>query len=109
MRAGKLRHPITIVNPTRVTNETGGASIADVTVAQLYASVEWTSGSERSSGGQMESRLAGTFTARFHPDVAANHELLYRERRLRIRAVKNLDERDREMKIECEELGAGVD
>ena len=109
MRSGQLRTPISIVERTFIDDGSGSGERLDAIVAQCGADIEQYSESEQYHAGQLEGRAWFRVRIRYQPGIrTANQDVLWGERRLRIRGIQNVRERNRELILKCEELQAGA-
>lgn len=78
MRAGKLRHRITIEKPTNVQDPVTGATTAGwEPVATVWASVDPLSVREFISASATQSAVSARITIRYRPDIMANMRVLH--------------------------------
>lgn len=103
MRAGTLRHRVTIQTLARTADDGGGYTEAWSNVATVWARVEPLSGGERWEAQQITANLSHRVAMRYRNDVTANNRLLFGARRLRIDAVIDVGERREQLEILCEE------
>jgi len=108
MRAATLRIPITVVLPTRVATESGGAIYADAHVIDLRARQLTSRESERYTGTQLEGVTRRTYEIRYYPDLTTAMEVIHGSDRLRVTGIEDPDEgRRRRLILTCE-LRAGA-
>lgn len=105
--AGALRHRLTIQaeNPTA---DGGGGQGADpwadpVTVATVWGRVEPLKGRERMQAMQLRGQVSHRVTIRHRPGITAQMRVLFDGRAFNIRAVVNVEERNRILELLCEE------
>jgi SPP1 family predicted phage head-tail adaptor len=110
MRAGSLRHPVTLQKlGTRVDDGMGGGAIPFEDVVELRASIEPLSGREQLLAGQMEAELTHRIRIRFYPGVKPHWRIVYNDllngtRVFDIDSVINPEEKHRELELMCTEL-----
>jgi SPP1 family predicted phage head-tail adaptor len=101
--AGKLRHRLVLETPSLADDGGGGAALGWTAVAEVWGSVEATSGGE----GVRADRVTGTrqvlVTIRHRADVGPAMRFRLGARRLAIRAVLDPDGRERFLRCLCEE------
>jgi head-tail adaptor len=109
MRAATLRHAITVVLPTRVADEYGGATYNDTTVVELRARQLSSRESERYTGTQQEGVTRRSYEIRYYPGLTTAMEVIHGLDRLRVTGIEDPDEgRLRRLILTCE-LRAGAD
>lgn len=111
MRAGQLRHRVTIQKlGTRIDDGTGGGSIPFTDVAEVYASIDPLSGNELLRAEQFEASLTHRIRTRYVAGVHPSYRVLYVDeyadstRVFDIKQVIDPEERHRELELMCEEL-----
>lgn len=104
MRAGKLRERIAIQQFTETQNAIGEPVKTWGTFASVWAAIIPLSGDEFFQSGQRNANVSHRIEIRARSGVNAKHRVAYKNRVFRIEAVLNIDERDREMHLFCEEL-----
>lgn len=107
MRAGKLRHRVTIevINPQNVTAD-GQPLPTWVTFAERWASVEpiETSGREYLQAKAIEADISHTVTLRHLAGVTPKHRVQHKGRIFEIVSSANIEERGRMLVLLCKEL-----
>lgn len=107
MRAGRLRHEVTIQQPTLSQDGTGDPVPSWSAFATVWAAVEPASGRERFLDQQRFADTSHVVTLRYLPGLLPTMRVLFGSRVLRILAILNIDERGREHRLLCQEvLGA---
>lgn len=116
MRAGLLRHRITIQQPDFISDSHGGqiprpAPVGNGTgwkdVATVSAQVSPMRGNESFVHRQLQDSITHKIVIRYHSGVLAKQRIKFGSRVFNIRQVKDLDERRIMMELECDE-GAGT-
>jgi head-tail adaptor len=104
MRGASLRHPITVVTPTRVADDSGGASYDTYdTVIELRARKLTAREAERYTGAQHEGTERRTYEIRYYPGLTTAMEVIHGSDRLRITGIEDPDEgRNRRLILTCE-------
>ncbi len=106
MRAGVLRHRITIQEDTGTINKVGQRTASWTTLATEWAQVEGLSGVERFAAQQVVAQLNYKITIRHRSDVNETHRILLSNGEiLDIQSVLDPDGRRRELQILCIERG----
>ncbi|MGJ3501613.1 putative phage head-tail adaptor (plasmid) [Piscirickettsia salmonis] len=103
MRAGLLRHRITLQNNLIGTNEYGEALDYWQDIATLWARVSPRIGRELFSAQQFYHEITQTVTLRYRADVSPNLRIYFDGRYFEILSVINPDERNRELVLACRE------
>lgn len=109
MRAGKLRHRVTIQrergegDPGHVPDGEGGYELAWIDVATVWASVRPLSVKEQTFAAQLQYSRTHEVKLRWRNGLTAAHRLLFKGRPLNIRGVSVLDEIRHEQVLQCEE------
>lgn len=101
--AGMLRHRVRIEAAERVADDGGGASEAWVAVAEVWASVEPRTGSERLDGDQIAGRVTHVVRIRGGLAVTPAMRVIWNGRVFEIRAVIDAEGRGRRIDLLAEE------
>ena len=111
MKAGELRHRITIQQNAPTVNDYGERADNWVTLMTVWAAIEPMAGNERWLK-EVEADVAMTTTRirmRYYPGVSAAMRVKHGETIYEVTAVINLKERDREMWLMATEISGGAD
>ena len=104
MRAGKLRHRVTIQQTTETRESTmGGVIDTWGTFATRYASVSPLTGREYFTAQQHASEVTHEVRLRYLSGVTTKMRVLHDGRTFDIESIANTDERDRETVLLCKE------
>ena len=107
MRAGNLRHQITLQSPQTTRDSVGEQTLAFTTVATVPAEVSPISGREQFLAAQRQASTTHLVTIRYSPDVAslnATWRVLFGTRVFSIDAPpRNIDERNIMLELQCTE------
>ena len=98
MRAGLLRHRMTILNPTDAAASWNG-STTWTTFATVWGSIEWLSGREYYEAAQVQSQVRHTITIRFLKGITPNMRISFEGRTFKIISAINPIERGRKLEI----------
>lgn len=102
MRAGKLRHRITIQSRHTARGTMGGESAQWVDVAQcLPAAIEPLNGRELLTAQQVQSEITVRIRLRYRPGIEAKMRVLYRGEVYSIQYVINPELLNRELQLMC--------
>lgn len=108
MKAGDLRHRVTIQQPTLNADGMGGGNYIWSNIATAWANVTTTIASgniESLTGDQLRTIQYFMVKMRYRSDITTKMRLLHYGRVLEILSVVNRDERKREMSLYCKEGG----
>ncbi len=104
MRAGLLRHGVTIKKPTRATGSDGKVTTSWIEFDQVWASVEPLTGKEFLESQQMKNMVTHRIRIRHLPGVVPTYRVEFDSRVFNIEYVLNADERNIEMELMCKEV-----
>ncbi len=104
MRAGALRHRVLLESAVKVPDGGGGVVETWEEVAPLWVAIRPLSGREAMAAGQFASRLTHEITLRYRVLVLPEMRFRKGDRIFEIRAVMDVDERHRWLRVLCEEL-----
>lgn len=100
---GKLRNQITIEREQSVPDGAGGSTITWSTVASPRAFIKPMSGGERLQAMRLESTVTHRIFIRYRSDLLTSDRVSYKGRIMQIRALINLEERNRWLEIYADE------
>lgn len=103
IRIGDLRHRLTLEQPVRVDDDSGGAVETWTAVDSLWAGLRPLSGNERAAADQLAGRVTHEVWVRYRAGVEPKMRFAAGGRTFEIRAVIDSGERRRFMKCLCEE------
>jgi len=103
MKAGKLRHRITIQQPVEVRDSYGGVTVTWGTFATVNASVEPLRGQELWAAAAQQARVNTRIRIRYLASVSPKMRVLFGTRIYLIDAVIDPEERHVEMQLMCQE------
>ena len=101
--AGMLRSSIVIERETDTPNDSGGQDIVWSKYKAMKAFIKPKSGNERVRGMKLESPLTHGVFIRYSSDILPADRVNFNGRLLQIRAVINVEERNRWIELSCEE------
>lgn len=99
----RLRHRLVLERPDYVSDEGGGASVAWLQVAELWAAIDPLSGGERVAAQRLSGHLSHRVTLRYRPDVTPEKRFRLGTRLFVIDAVIDVGERKAWLKCLCRE------
>lgn len=103
MRAGQLRHKVTIQQASQSLDSSRQPVNAWVKVAEVWCAVEPLSGRELMNAQQQQPDVTHRVRLRHRDDVTPKMRVLHGSRELYIESILNIDERDREQHLMCRE------
>ena len=103
MRAGDLRHRVTIQQPVETQNAYGEPVVAWQDVATVWAAVEPLRGREFFDAQQVQARVDHRIRIRYRADVTPKMRVLLGSRAFNIQAVIEPESRRRELHLMCKE------
>jgi len=103
MRAGKLRHRVTIQQATEARNSIGEVTRTWSALATVWANVEPLNGREFIDAQRPEVQVSHRVTMRYRSDVTPQMRVSHDSRTLNIEAVIETGERRRELQLICSE------
>lgn len=111
MRCGKMRHVVTLQSPPTDSDSFGQSSTTWVTVGVFRAFVKPLQGRELAIAQQLRADISHSVTMRWlgtSVKVDGTMRLLYKGRYLNIISVINVDERNKELDLVCQEITSSV-
>ena len=108
MRAGDLRHQVTLQRRDIIRDSMGGQATNWTDVCTTRAGISQLSGRELEVARSIHSEVTHSITLRYRPEFAnptkaAALRLLFRDRVFNIVSVNNIDERCRYLELVCSE------
>jgi SPP1 family predicted phage head-tail adaptor len=104
MRAGKLRHLVTVQEELEdQSSMTGAVTKYWATIATVYASVDPMLGRELQRAMAERAELTYAIRLRYMPGLTPRNRILYDGRTFNIRSVVDVEERHRELVVTCTE------
>jgi SPP1 family predicted phage head-tail adaptor len=105
LQIGKMRHRISLLEPSEVQDELGGMSLSGWTVfAEVWASIEAVSGNEKFAAGQFVSTSTHRIIIRYQDGITSNFQVLFEGRKFQITNVSNPTERSHMLVLDCVEI-----
>ncbi|MCB9949580.1 MAG: phage head closure protein [Planctomycetaceae bacterium] len=105
MRAGKLRHLVTIQRRTLSRDAVGQQTESWADLGTTWASVMPTGGTEREYAKQLVSETTHKVVMRYFDGLTSKDRIIHNSRTLNIINIINVDERNIEQQIMCKEMG----
>jgi len=104
MRAGQLRHLVTVKSPTHTADGKGGIATTWGTVTTCWASVEPLRGREWIESHLENSEVTGRVVMRYKAGIRPDYMVYFGDRTFQIISVINTEERNRELQLMVREL-----
>ena len=102
-KVGQLRHPITLQSQGTSRDSGGGVSSGFSDIATVYADIRPKNGKEVYKQGKLIGSVTHEVTVRYRTDISNATRISFDNKTLNIRAMLNEDQRDRFLKLLCEE------
>lgn len=103
MRAGLMRKRITIQQRATTVDSYGEQSSTWTDVKTVWASIDPATGSELYAAQSIRAEMTHAVKIRYLSGVTAKMRVKYGSRYFNVTAVRNVDERNREMQLMCVE------
>jgi len=103
MEAGRLRHVVELQENQPTKNSLNETIDNWVTVATLRAAISTLNGREIMAANAVGAQSTHKIEVRYHPSITAEKRVLFGTRTFDINNVNNVDERNREMILTCQE------
>lgn len=103
LTAGSLRHRIKIQRPSLQSDGGGGGVLTFADYAEMRAFVKPTTGSERLYSMRLEANTTHRIFIRYRDDLTTTDRINFNGRLMQIRALINLEERNRFIEIYADE------
>lgn len=104
IRAGALRHRVTIERDTETRATDGGVVRVAATIDTIWAEVQPLTGREYFDAMQVNSDLTHKVRMRANTNVTTSDRIVHDSRNLHVISVRDIDERGHEMVLLCKEL-----
>jgi SPP1 family predicted phage head-tail adaptor len=101
MRAGNLRHRITVQSPVSTTNAHGGVDFTWATLATVWASLSPESGKEQQDGKQQVAQTTYKVTMRYLTGLTTQCRIVFGTQVLNISSALDVDKRHKEWDLVC--------
>ena len=105
MNAGDLRHRVRFERATRVVNAAGETETAWVLHAERWANVQPLKSWQVERARQVQTNTTHVVRVRYDPTIAADQRVVWGAVVLNITGVVNVDGRNVELEIACEQEG----
>lgn len=99
MRAGRLRHRLSLQSPTITNTSTGTITESWGTTATIWGSVEPLRGREFYDSALINSDITSRIVVRYTSDIEPNYKIVFGTRTFLIVSIIDIDERNKEMNL----------
>jgi SPP1 family predicted phage head-tail adaptor len=106
MRAGELRHSVSLQRVTETQSESGEITETWTTLATVRAAVEPLEGREQYLAQAVHATATTRVRLRYYAGLTAKDRVLFGTRPLNILGITDPDERHRELILLCEEVSS---
>lgn len=103
MRAGRLRHWLTVERATETKNDTGEVVRGWATAEERWGAITPLTGQERSAAQQVTPNVSHRIRLRYGSTVTAKDRITHAGRTFNINAVMNSGEQNRQLELLCVE------
>ena len=100
---GKMRYKVKVERATNTRDAGGGLSQDFKTVANVYANIEPKGANSVYRQGILQEKVSHEITMRYMNNIDTNSRITYGSRQFAVHGVINIDERDRYLKLLCDE------
>ena len=100
---GKMRYRVKVENPTNTRDSGGGLAQSYTTFSNIYANIKPTNANSTYRQGIVTEKVTHEVTMRYMDNISTNSRVTYGTRNFNVRGIINVDERDRFLKLLCEE------
>ena len=101
IRAGRLRHRLTLQSRTETRSATGAVSVAYVTEGTVWGAIEPLSGKEYLALAQTQNETAVRIVIRYYPGLDESWRVVSGGKAYSIQSLINHDERDHMITLMC--------
>ena len=101
--AGKLKNTISIERELSTSDGSGGSVNAWAKILSTKAYVKPTTGGERFTAQRLEAKITHKVYVRFNPIIKTSDRINFNGRLMQIRAIINIEERNKWFEIHAEE------
>jgi len=100
---GKMRYRVKVENATNTRDAGGGMSQNYTAVTFIYANIKPVNANSSYRQGMVQEKVTHEVTMRYMKNIGTNSRISYGTRLFDIKGIVNVDERDRFLKLLCEE------
>jgi SPP1 family predicted phage head-tail adaptor len=103
MRAGEMRHRITLQKPTHTRNDFNESVTTYNDFVTVWGTIEWQSGRRFVEAKQLNAEVQGVVRIRYRSRVLPEWRIKFDNRYLEILSISNIYERGQELQINVKE------
>lgn len=103
MRAGELRHRLTLQEPGQARNSFGDMVTTWTDVATVWGAVEWAGGRRYLEAAQLNAEVQGVVRIRYRADIDTTWRVKFDSRLFTILSMSNYRERGEELWLNIKE------
>ena len=100
---GKMRYKVKVETATNTVDAGGGITQNFNSVAFIYANIVPKNANSSYRQGILQEKVTHEITIRYRKDIDTNAKITYEDRSFAVNGIINVDERDRFLKLLCEE------
>ena len=100
---GKMRYRVKVENATNTRDAGGGLSQSYSPVTTIYANIKPMNANSIYRQWIVQEKVTHEVTIRYMKNISTNSRVSYGSRNFNIKGIINVDERDRFLKLLCEE------
>ena len=100
---GKMRYRVAIEGATNTRDAGGGISQSFSPVTYIYANIKPMNANSTYRQGIVQEKVTHEVTIRYMKNISTNSRVTYGSRNFNVKGIINVDERDRFLKLLCEE------
>jgi len=100
---GRMRYRVKVENATNTRDTGGGISQVYNSINFLYADIKPKSANSSYRQGMVQEKVTHELTIRFMDNISTNSRISFGTRLFDVKGIINIDERDRFLKLLCEE------
>lgn len=100
---GKMRYKVKVERATNTRDAGGGLSQSFSPVSHVYANIVPKNANSAYRQGMLQEKVTHEITIRYMNNVDTNSKITYGTRSFAVNGIVNVDERDRYLKLLCEE------
>lgn len=101
MRIGKLRHRLVIEKPVRTADGAGGAAVSWAKLAVVRGSIETPATRERFAAQKIQSEASHLIRMRHLEGIGPEMRIRFGSRLFKVLGIDDVDERGRELVLNC--------
>ena len=107
IKAGDLRHPVTLLKPNRTVNEKGRPIVTYADVIEVYAKMQDVGEKDFYAAQAAGAADTVTFTVRWREEITADWRIRHHGQASEILEINHLGYRGDYMRLKCRRIGGG--